>query len=136
MSSLKNRTPKKIKKIKRAKNMSNKKFKKRKRKKRFRTYKKNKSNNKIRNSTIKLRKNIKKMNSAIIRVRKRILQKLKNQYKGGAVGDESKMEEKYEGSKFWKCNTCDDPIVVISHSEFKNRNFGIVLPKKLLIGIL
>ena len=61
------------------------------------------------------------MNSAIIRVRKRILQKLKNQYIGGKPGDETKMEQKFDGSKFWKCNTCDEPIVVISHSDFKRR---------------
>jgi hypothetical protein len=106
MSSLKNKTPKKLKKIKKAKNMSNRKYKGKQRNKRFRTYRKKKMKNKIRNSTIKLKKNIKKMNASIIRVRKRILQKLKKQYKGGAPGDENKERE----GKFWQCKNCNIKI--------------------------
>jgi len=103
MSSLKNKTPKKLRKIKKTKNMSNRKYKGKKRNKRFRTYRKKKRKNKIRNSTIKLKKNIKKMNASIIRVRKRILQKLKKQYSGGALGDKDKPKN---DKNIWKCNKC------------------------------
>ena len=86
--------------------MSKRKYKGKRRNKRFRTYRKKKMKNKIRNSTIKLKKNIKKMNASIIRVRKRILQKLKKQYRGGALGDENKERE----GKFWQCKNCNTKI--------------------------
>ena len=87
MSSLKNRTPKKLKKIKASKNMSNRRLKKRKKRRKFRTtYRKNKKKKHIKNTTMKLRKKIVSMNKAYNRIRKKILKRIRNEYKtkGGA----------------------------------------------------